>query len=87
MSCTLIACIVLETDRKACGQSNQETRIVGGKPTGVNVRTIYIYFKLNTRQSMKTIVINYYDFFDIFFVVAMFSNIHGLHVWVCIIFI
>lgn len=42
MSCTLIACIVLETDRKTCGQSNQETRIVGGKPTGVNVRTIYI---------------------------------------------
>ncbi|XP_031619926.1 transmembrane protease serine 9-like [Contarinia nasturtii] len=23
-------------ERKACGQSNQETRIVGGKPTGVN---------------------------------------------------
>lgn len=25
-------------EKKACGQSNQETRIVGGKPTGVNVR-------------------------------------------------
>lgn len=28
-------------EKKACGQSNQETRIVGGKPTGVNVKIIF----------------------------------------------
>lgn len=25
-------------EKKGCGLANQETRIVGGKPTGVNVR-------------------------------------------------
>lgn len=27
-------------DKKGCGQANQETRIVGGKPTGINVRIV-----------------------------------------------
>lgn len=51
----------LETDRKACGQSNQETRIVGGKPTGVNVR-INLFSQSSLRQSKAIVLIDFIDF-------------------------
>lgn len=43
----------LKIEKKACGQSNQETRIVGGKPTGVNVRIVF--YSISTNR----IVLNY----------------------------
>lgn len=34
----LVDIVVLTvSDKKGCGQANQEVRIVGGKPTGINV--------------------------------------------------
>lgn len=59
---------VSKLDKKACGLSNQETRIVGGKPTGVNVRN-------------KKTEIFYIGLMIVLFIVIInnaFSNIHGL---------
>lgn len=35
--CWLMLLCLTVSDKKGCGQANQEVRIVGGKPTGINV--------------------------------------------------
>lgn len=65
----------LKTDRKACGQSNQETRIVGGKPTGVNVRRSIHFWKLSINKSIRLyhLIISWFFFFTFFAMLVAIS--------------